>query len=152
MRKLIKARLQNPNNATSELYRILEDKGLQINHGRRKTLSHNGKTYAVTITGSNKEYADCRQFECGEYDGLFTMHEKTGLMYLLDKSELLIGSKTREFAEDKFKTAQSVIKFSELQPTNIISQVDVDNYQELYICVAEELAKEIVNIALEKMI
>jgi len=152
MRKLIKRRLTDSNNATNELYRILEEKGLQIEHGKRKSLIHSGKKYAVTITSSNREFADCRQFNCEDYDGLFTMHEKTGLMYLLDKSELLIGSKTREFSNDKFKTAQSVIKFSELQPTKIIRQVDVDNYQELYICVAEELAKEIVNVALTKML
>lgn len=152
MKEIIKTRLVSPNNATHKFCDYLERKGLHVNHKSRKSLSYNEKIYAITITNADRDYADCRQFVCDEYDGLITLHEKTGQIYLLDKSELLVGSKTREFSNSKFQTAQSIKKINEINPTDIVTQVDIDKYQELYVCVAEELAQNLVNIAINKML
>jgi len=152
MKKVIEMRMVNPNNATHELFRYLEEQGVKVCHGRRKYVEINGMKFAVTITSANRQYADCRQFVSNEYNGLITMYEKTGQIYLYHKEQLLIGAKTREFSQSKFQTVQSIKKIQECEPYRYLRQVNTDEYQELYVKVSEELALRIVNDAISKML
>ena len=103
--KMIHYRITNPNNATNSFCKYLQDLGFEIVTNRnRKVALFNDKFYSISITGHDNKYLECRQFA---EEGLISLYEKTGQVYIVSTNELKIKVKNREFNNEEFRTATS---------------------------------------------
>lgn len=144
IKEILKARLVSPNNVGTKLCKHLSENGLTVTKGIRKHVLINGRKYAVSYTSANNPYADCRQFS--NEDGLITMYEKNGKVYMFTRDELNIVSLNRQLNGVNFYNAHSMISFNEATPFAGIEQVDVAEYKDTYKEVAQDYANSLVNI------
>lgn len=140
LKELMKRRLTSPNNATSILCKHLEEIGVTIEGDSKKYAVINGKFYCVTITGAESKYITCRQYDG---DGILSLYEKTGQLYLLEGVELDVESVTREMNQTKYRNATSYKEIGDISPMTSIKQVDVNEYKVTYLDVADEVGKEL---------
>lgn len=139
--KMINYRITNPNNATSSLCKYLQDLGFEIVTNRnRKVVLLDNKFYSISITGHDNKYLECRQFA---EDGLISLYEKTGQIYILELNDLKIKVKNREFNNEEFRTATSIKNIEDLKVADII-QLDINTYKLAYMDEATRLADELV--------
>ena len=139
---LLSVRLYSPNNVNAKLCDYLSDNGISITNGNRKTALIDGKRYAITFTSATNKFAECRQF--GNEDGILTMHEKDGKIYLIEKEQMAIKNKTRELNGIEFSNFKAKISFDKLSPTNKIKQINKSDYVDAYMDIANDYAKKIV--------
>jgi hypothetical protein len=139
--KMINYRITNPNNATNSLCKYLQDLGFEIVTNRnRKVVLLDDKFYSISITGYDNKHLECRQFA---EDGLISLYEKTGQIYIIELEDLKIKFKNREFNNEEFRTATSLKNIEVLEVANII-QLDVNTYKLAYMDEAIKLADELV--------
>lgn len=140
MRKIIKERILNSHNATREFARFLKEKGFKVQNKRKLILQYNNKLYHITITNANKDFLECRQFNL---DGFITMHEKTGKIYIVNKEDLKVGTKTREFNDQEFYSVKTK-DISEDNTFKPIKTMSVNKYKKTYMDVAANIGNEII--------
>lgn len=149
MKKIIETRFSSANNVNVEFVKYLKNKKIEIDSSEKKYYALiEGKKYAISVTSHNQDYADCRQFS-EECDGLITLHEKTGRIYLFPKSSLSRGTKSREFSSKKYFSIKSIYKFSDRFSFSLIDQINYSTYRDMYIKVAKAHSKTIVSKAFE---
>jgi hypothetical protein len=139
--KMINYRISNPNNATNSLCKYLQYLGFEIVTNRnRKVALLNNKFYSISITGYDNKYLECRQFA---EEGLISLYEKTGQIYIVELKGLKIKVKNREFNNEEFRTATSLKQIEDLEVANIL-QLDINTYKLAYMDEAVKLADELV--------
>ena len=79
-------------------------------------------------------------------------YEKTGKVYLLEKSQLNILDNTRELNEKEYKQAYSSLKIDYLKPYNKIEQLKTKKYKEIYMDVAYNVSNEIIANTYRKLV
>lgn len=139
--KMINHRITNPNNATNSFCRYLQDLGFDIVTNRnRKVVLFNNKFYSISITGYDNNHLECRQFA---EEGLISLYEKTGQIYIVELEDLKVKVKNREFNNEEFRTATSLKQIKDLEVANIL-QLDINTYKLAYMDEAVKLADELV--------
>lgn len=152
VRKLVRARIQSPNNATAIFISLLQDAGVEVTVKGKRAIAHiNNKSYAISITSHNKYVLDCRQYENG-LDGLLSLWEANGQIYLVEDVLLNKGSKTRELSKKEYITVKSKESIQYLTPTTFISQIPTESYKDMYIKEAQVIADELVKDCTQRML
>lgn len=149
LRMMLKYRITSPNNATHHFCKYLQNSDIEVVGGKRKYAVVDGKYYCITITSYDSLHIDCRQFD---RDGVISFYEKTGKVYLLEKSQLHILDNTRELNEKEYKQAYSTLKIDYLKPYNKIEQLKTKKYKEIYMDVAYNVSNEIIANTYRKLV
>ena len=146
---MLKYRITSPNNATHHFCKYLQNSDIEVVGGKRKYAVVDGKYYCITITSYDSLHIDCRQFD---RDGVISFYEKTGKVYLLERSQLNVLDNTRELNENEYKQAYSTLKIDYLKPYGKIEQLKTKKYKEIYMDVAYNASNEIIANTYRKLV
>lgn len=147
--KMLESRINSPNNATHYFTEYLKLNGFDVvNKNSKKFVKIGLISYDISITSADNEHLECRQ---SNHEGLISLHEKTGKIYILNANDLNIGSKNREFNSDVFSNSISILPIVGLSPTDKIHQLDENEYKLCYMDIAQNIANELVANIFKKL-